>query len=100
MLMVLHRPARRAECASLFPSPGVVLGESWTIDMESSTTNHEPSTAGAGQFTTTHWSVVLEAGQDNSPKGSEAMALLCRTYWYPLYAYVRRKGYDAPDAQD
>ena len=51
-------------------------------------------------FATTHWSIVLEAGQDYSPKASEAMARLCRTYWYPLYAYLRRKGYSAPDSQD
>lgn len=51
-------------------------------------------------FATTHWSVVLHAGEGDSPQASEAMAQLCRTYWYPLYAYVRRKGYDAPDAQD
>lgn len=51
-------------------------------------------------FATTHWSVVVEAGQKDSPKASEAMAQLCHTYWYPLYAYVRRKGHPAPDAQD
>jgi RNA polymerase sigma-70 factor (ECF subfamily) len=51
-------------------------------------------------FATTHWSVVVEAGQSDSPKASQAMAQLCQTYWYPLYAYVRRKGYQAPDAQD
>jgi RNA polymerase sigma-70 factor (ECF subfamily) len=42
----------------------------------------------------------VEAGQSDSPKASQAMAQLCHTYWYPLYAYVRRKGYQAPDAQD
>jgi DNA-directed RNA polymerase specialized sigma24 family protein len=59
--------------------------------------NSEP---GGAVFATTHWSVVLDAGQLDSPRASEAMAQLCRTYWYPLYAYVRRKGYPAPDAQD
>jgi DNA-directed RNA polymerase specialized sigma24 family protein len=63
-----------------------------------SNSDFEPGTP--REFTTTHWSVVLEAGQDGSPKGSEAMAQLCRAYWYPLYAYVRRKGYNAQDAQD
>ena len=42
----------------------------------------------------------MEAGQEDSPKASAAMAQLCETYWYPLYAYARRKGYAAPDAQD
>jgi RNA polymerase sigma factor, sigma-70 family len=53
------------------------------------------------EFVTTHWSVVLTAGshQDNT-RAREALAGLCRTYWYPLYAYVRRRGYNAHDAQD
>jgi RNA polymerase sigma-70 factor (ECF subfamily) len=55
---------------------------------------------GRAAFGTTHWSVVLEAGQKDSSGASAAMAQLCDTYWYPLYAYVRRKGYPAPDAQD
>jgi len=42
----------------------------------------------------------MEAGQEYSPQASEAMAHLCQTYWYPLYAYLRRKGYAAPDSQD
>ena len=43
--------------------------------------------------------MVLSAGID-TPKASAALEELCRTYWYPLYAYVRRRGYDAHDAQD
>ena len=56
--------------------------------------------AGGAQFTTTHWSVVLAATREPSPQAAQALAELCRTYWYPLYAYVRRKGYDVADAQD
>src|SRR5262245_51851985 len=62
--------------------------------------NHANGFAGPAVFATTHWNVVLEAGLESSPKASEAMAQLCRTYWYPLYAYVRRKGYNPEDAQD
>src|SRR5262249_15873623 len=51
-------------------------------------------------FTTTHWSVVLTSQQTSSPDGAAALELLCRTYWYPLYAYVRRQGYSPEDAQD
>ena len=51
-------------------------------------------------FATTHWSVVLTAGQDESPEAAQALAALCETYWYPLYAYVRRRGYGAEDARD
>jgi RNA polymerase sigma-70 factor (ECF subfamily) len=51
-------------------------------------------------FATTHWSVVQRAGDPSSPQAAEALEELCRTYWYPLYAYVRRRGYGPEDAQD
>jgi RNA polymerase sigma factor (sigma-70 family) len=54
----------------------------------------------AAAFATTHWTVILDAVQNGPSKASEAMAQLCHTYWYPLYAYVRRKGYPVADAQD
>jgi RNA polymerase sigma factor (sigma-70 family) len=56
--------------------------------------------ARAGWFATTHWSVVLAAGDSRSPQTDEALEKLCRAYWYPLYAYVRRKGHSTEDAQD
>ena len=58
-----------------------------------------PKHAGA-QFTTTHWSVVLAAGQLDSPQAAAALETLCRSYWYPLYAYVRRRGHESEDAKD
>jgi RNA polymerase sigma factor (sigma-70 family) len=51
-------------------------------------------------FVTTHWSVVLSAKQEPSTKADAALEMLCKTYWWPLYAFVRRRGYEAPDAQD
>jgi DNA-directed RNA polymerase specialized sigma24 family protein len=51
-------------------------------------------------FATTHWSVVLAAGQSDSPHAAAALEKLCRAYWYPLYAYVRRRGSGPEDAQD
>jgi RNA polymerase sigma-70 factor (ECF subfamily) len=54
----------------------------------------------ARDFRTTHWSVVLLAGAQASPRSAEALEQLCRAYWYPLYAYTRRRGYDAHTAQD
>src|SRR2546430_9901540 len=51
-------------------------------------------------FATTHWSVVLAARQQTSPEAGEALESLCRAYWYPLYAFIRRRGYDSHDAQD
>ncbi|MEK7674270.1 MAG: sigma-70 family RNA polymerase sigma factor [Verrucomicrobiota bacterium] len=51
-------------------------------------------------FVTTHWSVVLAAGQGDAPDAQAALEQLCRTYWYPLYAFVRRLGHAPPDAED
>ena len=44
-------------------------------------------------FATTHWSVVLSAGQTDSSRASEALEKLCRAYWPPLYSYIRRQGH-------
>jgi RNA polymerase sigma-70 factor (ECF subfamily) len=52
-----------------------------------------------GIFTTTHWSVVLEA-QGESPAAQKALEQLCRTYWRPIYSFVRRQGSQAEDAED
>src|SRR4051812_17807211 len=51
-------------------------------------------------FATTHWSVVLAAGDAALPEAAAALETLCRTYWYPLYAFVRRKGHTPHDAED
>ena len=55
--------------------------------------------SGGGAFVTTHWSVVL-AAQGRSPAADEALEKLCRTYWWPLYGFVRRTGYNPEEAQD
>jgi RNA polymerase sigma factor (sigma-70 family) len=54
---------------------------------------------GAAAFTTTHWSVVLTA-QGDSPAAQAALERLCRTYWWPLYGFVRRQSYSPEEAQD
>jgi RNA polymerase sigma-70 factor (ECF subfamily) len=51
-------------------------------------------------FVTTHWSLVLAAARNDTTRAHEALAHLCATYWYPLYAYVRRRGQSPEDAQD
>ena len=51
-------------------------------------------------FATTHWSIVIAAGDSRREDAQDALAHLCEAYWYPLYAYVRRRGYSAADAQD
>lgn len=54
----------------------------------------------ANVFVTTRWSVVLAAGLSTSVESERALAQLCRTYWYPLYAFVRRQGRSPQDAED
>ena len=54
---------------------------------------------GRAAFATTHWSVVLTA-QERSPAADAALEKLCRTYWWPLYGFVRRNGYTPEEAQD
>lgn len=51
-------------------------------------------------FATTHWTVVLAAGRRHTPQSDLALEELCRTYWFPLYAYVRRRGHTKEDAED
>ena len=51
-------------------------------------------------FATTRWSVVLRAGRSDTASAQGALAELCRAYWYPLYAYVRRRGCSPHDAED
>jgi len=54
----------------------------------------------AVRFATTRWSVVLAAGRLSSPDSEQALAQLCQTYWYPLYAYARRRCHSREDAED
>src|SRR5213083_3311319 len=68
--------------------------------MSPSDQDREPTIPKEAWFASTHWSVVLAAGQGASPQAAEALEKLCRTYWYPLYAYVRRRGESPHDAQD
>jgi RNA polymerase sigma factor (sigma-70 family) len=58
------------------------------------------SVSGAGRFATTHWSVVLQAGKPKAPGYQQALETLCRSYWFPLYAYLRRHGYNNQQAED
>ena len=58
------------------------------------------SRADAAEFRPTRWSVVLLSAQSKAPGSRAALAALCRLYWYPLYAFIRRRGYNPEDAQD
>ena len=73
----------------------------YDADMSPSQTLEGPSDLTLpGWFATTHWSVVLAAKQDDSSEATIALEKLCRAYWRPLYAYIRRNGHDATEAQD
>jgi DNA-directed RNA polymerase specialized sigma24 family protein len=60
----------------------------------------EPGIAIPKVFATTHWSVVTAAGEGRSEPGQNALETLCRAYWFPIYVYVRRKGYGPDEAED
>ncbi len=59
-----------------------------------------PTPAAGDIFATTHWTVVLAAGRRSTAQSDHALEELCRAYWYPLYAYVRRHGHSKEDAED
>lgn len=65
-------------------------GESTNLDRHDS----------AAAFPATHWSLILDAGNGSAGNGHAALEELCRTYWQPLYAFLRRKGHSSHDAQD
>jgi RNA polymerase sigma-70 factor (ECF subfamily) len=85
----------------------LVLAESFWLDIcvpavdngASGSAIDQITQSGAVAFTTTHWSVVL-AAQGGSTEAKAALENLCRTYWWPLYGFVRRQGYKPEDAQD
>jgi RNA polymerase sigma factor (sigma-70 family) len=54
----------------------------------------------AARFHTTHWSVVLAAHADDPARARDALEQLCTVYWYPLYAFLRRRGHQPADAED
>lgn len=62
--------------------------------------SHRGQIARKRHFATTHWSIVVAAGDARREDAQDALSQLCEAYWYPLYAYTRRRGYAAPDAQD
>ena len=68
--------------------------------MPVSDSSGSPIPGAARQFTSTRWSLVVAAGQRDSPEAEEALASLCRLYWYPLYAYARRHLPNVEDAQE
>ena len=66
------------------------------------TTSHGPvrENQPAAHFATTHWSVVLAAGRTEQAAAAAALERLCQEYWFPIYAFIRRKGHDAHQTED
>ena len=60
----------------------------------------EPDLRNEAAFNTTRWTVVVRAGEEDSTQATDALETLCRSYWFPLYAYLRRSGRAHADAQD
>jgi RNA polymerase sigma-70 factor (ECF subfamily) len=67
--------------------------------MNPSSRHHQPRSP-TDQFATTHWSLVLRAGKRGSHEADEALAALCQRYWFPLYAYARRRLPAIQEAED
>ena len=63
-----------------------------------SSANAEPP--GQASFRTTHWSLVKAAGGNPSEASAKALEILCRAYWFPVYAHIRRRGHGPEEAQD
>jgi len=68
--------------------------------MPSTAQSRDSSSAPRANFAMTHWSVVVAAGRGDSTQARTALEKLCRTYWPPIYAFVRRQGHAPHDAQD
>jgi RNA polymerase sigma factor (sigma-70 family) len=88
-----------ASTFSTFTQPSSRV-DPWSGDGLTSRRTSIPSLEPNSNFTTTHWSVVRAAGRRDSEQATLALEQLCRTYWYPIYAYARRSGLTAADAED
>ena len=84
------------------PPGALMLKPFWPSSgkMSLSEQNLNAVSGGARDFRTTQWSLVLKAGRGGDQEAAAALEKLCRAYWYPLYAFVRRRGYDPETARD
>ena len=100
-LTLCHNPWQAvATRPAHFPLAGRRPGHRAVQTMGYGSSQDEPAARTAAQFATTHWSTVLRAADSASAESNEALERLCRTYWFPLYAFARRQGRDAEDAKD
>jgi DNA-directed RNA polymerase specialized sigma24 family protein len=83
-----------------YDSPRWFMGTAQILFMTHQTEEDTAVISGGAGFVTTHWSVVLNARGPATPEALTALEVLCRTYYYPLYAFVRWQGHDVHGAQD
>ena len=85
-------------------SRGRAAGRTFSVPMPSDVEKSKPAGSDAAAkspiFATTHWTMVLAAGDRNHPGATGALDRLCRTYWYPVYACLRRKGRIAAEVEE
>ncbi len=92
--------ARRKRRASLFSSGFAVIFYDPYTPMAEVNPDESHGAQPSPVFATTHWSVVLAAGDEASPHAQAALARLCQAYWLPVYAFVRKRGHSPEQAQD
>jgi RNA polymerase sigma factor (sigma-70 family) len=94
-------PKSKVQCQSnVVISPTLDIGLSTLDSIAPTILDGMSSSAGDSQFHTTHWSLIAAAANKDGEQSRAALAELCEAYWYPLYAFVRRRGDSAADAQD
>src|ERR1035437_7009140 len=94
------RPPGKPEKTGNVPPLSLLYLTASPDDRKTTTDNPPPPSAPDDIFATTHGTVVLAAGRRHTPQSDGALEELCRTYWFPLYAYVRRRGHNKEDAED
>jgi RNA polymerase sigma factor (sigma-70 family) len=94
-------PFSRSACKARNPFDGGIMADSTSDDRDLRLPEDPTSEPGAGgNFPNTRWSLVLATRGGEGNRAQEALAELCRSYWYPLYAYARRRGLSPHDAED
>jgi RNA polymerase sigma factor (sigma-70 family) len=105
LLWVGNSSPARPDAVSPALAPAAIAARLKTVSTSShantsGTTPHGSPSPRHPAFVTTQWTVVLSAASSDTPRARAALENLCQTYWHPLYAYVRRRGYSPEDAQD
>jgi RNA polymerase sigma-70 factor (ECF subfamily) len=98
--VVIRRNQTKALAVHQLERPGTAVCERSLAHYNAHMSFQHPDLEHVPDFASTRWSLVLAARGEDTPGAGDALEALCQTYWYPLYAYVRRRGYAADDAQE